>query len=298
VSSPRAWPEPRPVARRFPPRALLLAGLLAAGLLAWLALDAPLAALVPHAGGLEIARGFFGAALSPALEYEQPVPAGTPPILVQALVAAKRTLAFAAGGMSLALALGVVLGFLSSSSWWAGAEASGASAWRRLLGRALGPAVWSAARALTVGMRSVHELLWAVLFLAAFGLNSGAAVLALAIPYAGTLAKVFSEMVEEAPRDAALALRGLGARPLAVFCFALVPRALPDLASYSFYRFECSVRSAAVLGFFGFPTLGYSILQAFENLHYAETWTYLYTLLALVLAIELWSGALRRRFVA
>jgi phosphonate transport system permease protein len=154
------------------------------------------------------------------------------------------------------------------------------------------------ARVLIVVMRSVHELLWAVLFLAAFGLNTAGAVAAIAIPYAGTLAKIFSEMVEEAPRDAAHALRDAGAGPLTVFCFGLVPRALPDLGAYAFYRFECAVRSAAVLGFFGFPTLGYAIAQSFENLHYGEVWTYLYALVLLVVAIELWSGALRRRFVA
>ena len=59
-----------------------------------------------------------------------------------------------------------------------------------------------------------------------------------------------------------------------------------------------AVRSSAVLGFFGFPTLGYSIAQAFENLHYAEVWTYLYMLMALVVGIELWSGALRRPAIA
>ncbi len=204
-------------------------------------------------------------------------------------MAARRTLVFAVGGMSLALVLGVVLGFLSSSSWWA-EERRGRSL--------LGPLVWSGARLLIVGMRSVHELLWAVLFLAAFGLNTFGAVVAIAIPYGGTLAKIFSEILEEAPRDSARALRELGASPLQVFLFGHLPRALPDMAAYAFYRFECAVRSSAVLGFFGFPTLGYSIAQAFENLHYREVWTYLYMLMALVVGIELWSGALRRRFVA
>ena len=53
-----------------------------------------------------------------------------------------------------------------------------------------------------------------------------------------------------------------------------------------------------MLGFFGFPTLGYSIFQAFENLHFGEVWTYLYTLILLVIAVEMWSAALRTRFVA
>ncbi len=280
------------------PRLALATSLLAAGLLAWLLLDAPVGRLVPGAGGLDIVQGFFARAFSPALDYETAVPAGTPSILEQAFDGARRTLAFAAAGMSLALVLGLVFGFLGTTVWWQGDLFGGQSRARRFVARALGPAVWSVSRGIIVGMRSVHELLWAVLFLAAFGLNTAAAVIAIAIPFGGTLAKVFSEMVEEAPRDAGFALRGLGAGPLQVFCFGLLPRALPDLAAYALYRFECSVRSAAVLGFFGFPTLGYSIAQSFENLQYGETWTYLYALIALVVGIELWSGALRRRFVA
>ena len=69
-----------------------------------------------------------------------------------------------------------------------------------------------------------------------------------------------------------------------MFVFGLLPRALPDMCAYAFYRFECAVRSSAVLGFFGFPTLGYSIAQSFENLHYGEVWTYLYMLMVLVIA--------------
>lgn len=278
--------------RRVSARALVVAGIALAALAAWIALDAPLARLVPQSGGWTIVRGFFGSALAPALHYQTEVPEGTPPILLVGLAAARRTLVFAVAGMSLALLLGIVLGFLASSGWWAEERRGGS-----LLGR-LAPLVWGGTRALIVGMRSVHELLWAVLFLAAFGLNTFGAVVAIAIPYGGTLAKIFSEMLEEAPRDSARALRELGAGPLQVFLFGRVPRALPDMAAYTFYRFECAVRSSAVLGFFGFPTLGYSIAQAFENLHYAEVWTYLYLLMALVIGIELWSGALRRRFVA
>ena len=78
----------------------------------------------------------------------------------------------------------------------------------------------------------------------------------------------------------------------------LLPRALPDLAAYAFYRFECALRSSAVLGFFGFPTLGYYLSASFENLHYGEVWTYLYALFLLVAAADLWSGVLRRRLVS
>lgn len=278
-------------------RGAVLVALVVASLAAAVVLGLSPAGLVPHAGGWQVARAFFAGALAPAADYEGSVPPGAQPFLVAVLDAARRTVVFATAAMSLALVLGIVLGFFSSSAWWSGAHVGG-SAPARILSRTVWPALWLAARALIVGMRSVHELLWAVLFLAAFGLNTAGAVAAIAIPYGGTLAKIFGEMVEEAPRDAGLALRGLGATPLAEFCFGLVPRALPDLIAYALYRYECAIRSSAVLGFFGFPTLGYGIAQSFENLHYGEVWSYLYALAALVILVELGSGALRERFVA
>ena len=123
------------------------------------------------------------------------------------------------------------------------------------------------------------------------------AVIAIVIPFAGTFAKVFSEIIDEAPRETARALRATGAAPVQIFLFGLLPRALPDMAAYAFYRFECALRSSAILGFFGFPTLGYYIAASFENLHYSEVWTYLYALGLLVITADWWSGALRRRLV-
>lgn len=277
--------------------ATVLALLLGACLCAvWLGLSP--AGLVPREGGLKLAGEFFSRAFSPAFDYETSAPEGAPPIVLKALEGARRTVVFAAAGMSLALVIGVVLGFCASSAWWRGDLRGGESAWRVFLRRSAGPAVWGASRALIVALRSVHELLWAVLLLAAMGLNSATAVVAIALPYGGTLAKIFSEMVDEAPRDSAHALRQLGAGGVQTFLLGLVPRALPDMCAYAFYRFECAIRSSAVLGFFGFETLGYAIKQSFENLHYGEVWLYLWTLFALVVAVELWSGAVRRRFVA
>jgi len=139
----------------------------------------------------------------------------------------------------------------------------------RLGGRLVPPMIYGTLRALIAFMRSIHELLWAVLFLAAMGMSPLSAVIAIAIPYTGTLAKVFSEMLDEAPRGAAEALRAAGASSAQVFLFGLLPRALPDICAYTFYRFECALRSSAVLGFFGYPTLGFYISASFENLYYA-----------------------------
>lgn len=274
------------------PRRAILIGVAAAGLLAAVVLPLDPRALV--SGTPDLLFRFLGAALHPTL-----VSHGTGGSLAPQLAGAVRTtLAFAAAGLSLAILVGFPLGFLASSVWWEGDATGGERRTVTWLRRRIAPAVTAGVRLLIGGMRSIHELLWAMLFLAAIGLSPASAVLAIAIPYAGTLAKVFSEMLDEAPRDAALTLRAAGARPGQVFVLGLLPRALPDMAGYTFYRFECAVRSSAILGFFGFPTLGYFVSASFENLYYDEVWTYLYALFAIVILLDFWSGRLRKRSFA
>ncbi len=256
---------------------LILAALALAGVWAAWHLRLDPGDLVPGQGGWRLARDFLGRALRPAWQFEGPYQGhGTDSLPWQALRAAVATVVFAATSLSLALVGGVVLGFLGSTS---------------LMGR---PAVVVPARLLANLLRAVHELIWAVLLLAALGRGHLVAVIAIALPYAGTLAKIFAEMMDETPADAACALELAGATPVQRFLYGILPRALPDMTAYVFYRFECALRSAAVLGFFGFPTLGYYLAASFENLYYGEVWTYLYVLLGVILAVDWWSGRLRR----
>jgi phosphonate transport system permease protein len=281
----RSW-RPHPLgARRLVLLLIALAGI-------WSAIELRLTprGLLPDAGGLRLVGQFLRAAFEPTLTYESAfLPEGTAPLPVKIAGAALTTVMFAAAGTSLALVAGGAMALLASQSWWS--DAAGGK-------RAAGPVVYASTRAVIALSRSVHELLWAVLFLAAMGLTPLAAVVAIAIPYSGVFAKVFAEMLDEAPRDTAAALRDAGASPLRAFVFGLVPRALPDMTGYAFYRFECALRSAAVLGFFGIPTLGLFVQQSFANAHYREVWSYLYAMFALVVMTDAWSGAVRRRMVA
>ena len=273
-------------------RSVVLLVILIAGLLAMWGLGLGPGDLVPREGGWGVTRRFFAAALRPALTYEADwVPDGTRPFLLTVAAAVGRTLGFAAGALSLSLLLALPLALLASDTFWS----------PELFGRgrigALARPIQAAFRAFIAVLRSVHELLWAVVLLAALGFSSATAVIAIAIPYTGILAKVFSEMIDEAPRSSSNALLGLGAGRCATLALGLVPRALPDLLAYAFYRFECAVRSSAVLGFFGYETIGYYVQLSFGELHYREVWTHLYALLALVLPLEAGSGGLRRRMV-
>lgn len=268
-------------------RARILSGIAAAGLLAYLGLGLQLGDLVPRGNGAALVSDFLKAAWRPALTYEPGgfLPADAPPFLGKVGLALWNTLVYAITAISLSFVLGLVLGVFASGSFWQHRN----PAWNLLR--------WPL-RFLLTAMRSVHELLWALILLAALGLNPAAAVLAILIPYAGTLGKVFSEMLDENDGRPADALHQIGASPMQVFLFGRLPRALPDIAAYTFYRFECAVRSSAVLGFFGFTTVGLYLKQSFENLHYREVWTYLYGLILVVLLLEAWSAQLRRRFVA
>jgi ABC-type phosphate/phosphonate transport system permease subunit len=144
----------------------------------------------------------------------------------------------------------------------------------------------------------VHELLWALLILAALGLTPLSAVLAIGIPQGAYLGKVFAELLDRAPTESAAALRDAGASNWRVFFFGLLPRALPDLGGYALYRFECALRASVVLGFFGWQTLGYHLRLEWNVANHAAVWTWLWSLVLLVVVVEVWSRSLRRRFIA
>ncbi len=272
-------------------------GLLALGSL-W-ALDLELEDVFPSLDDMGQLARFFAHAASPVWGHEPGTAvAGAPSVLARALDGAVQTLVFAACAVSLSLPLGLVLGWLGSRAWWSAdplqARTSSSRSWARLLAQATS----GAARSVATLLRSVHELIWAALFLAALGLSDLAAVVAIAIPYAGTLAKLFAEMLEEAPPQAARALTAAGAHPVQAVAFGLLPAALPDMTAYLLYRFECALRSSAILGFFGWPTLGFYVREAFENIQFGSVWSYLYVLVALIFVVDRWSGAVRRRMVS
>lgn len=279
-------------------RGRLLLALVVAGLWSLFALDLELRDLVPGHAGLAVAERFFAHALRPALEPQSRfVPEDAAPLLQVVGEATLATLSYAAAALGLALLFGLLLGFLTSTAWWPTPPTGSQGRGRRLLRGSLLPLLHVAARTTAVLLRSVHELIWAVLFLASMGLSESSAVLAIAIPYTGFLAKVFAELIDETPREAAELLLSAGATGGQAFCFGLLPRAAPDMIAYAFYRMECALRSSAILGFFGLPTLGLHIRQSFDATHYGETWTFLYALIALVAGFDLWSRAVRRRLL-
>ena len=137
-------------------------------------------------------------------------------------------------------------------------------------------------------LRSVHELFWALFLLQITGLSPATGVLAIALPYTGTFAKVFAELFEEADRSAETVLPH---RTSAVsrFAFARFPVVAQQLKTYTLYRLECGLRSTLVLGFVGLPTIGFHLESYFKEGHHAEAAALLATFYVLIGTRRLWA---------
>ncbi|MEP4377400.1 MAG: ABC transporter permease [Alphaproteobacteria bacterium] len=118
-------------------------------------------------------------------------------------------------------------------------------------------------------IRAVHELFWALIFLQIFGLSPLTGILAIGIPYAGIVAKVFYEILEEAD-DRAVDATPSGAGLLSTLLYVRLPDVWAHFSTYALYRLECGLRSSAVLGFVGLPTLGFHLETAFRQGEYSQ----------------------------
>jgi phosphonate transport system permease protein len=146
---------------------------------------------------------------------------------------------------------------------------------------------FSLVRSFCAFIRSIHELFWALLFIQITGLSSLTGLLAIAIPYAGTLAKIYGELFEEV--DPAPANNSPAAKQSLInFLYTVLPLAWRPMATYTSYRFECAIRSSAILGFVGLPTIGFHLETALGEGHYSEAAAYFYALLLLIGTLKFW----------
>lgn len=237
-----------------------------------------------NVGGWTLVWRFLVAATHPDL---------SPELLQLTLDSTLKTLAFAVCGTVFCVLIGVVGGVLSSEVWW-----QSVAGLRGQESRVRSQALWLVIRAILAVPRAIHELIWGLFFVNIFGLEPLVAILAIAIPFGAITAKVFSEILDETPRKPLMALLNSGVSPLNAFAYSLMPQAFLNLLSYTFYRFECSIRSAAVLGIIGAGGLGYQILLSLQSLRYEQVWTFLIALIVLNGLTDFWSAWVRHRLGA
>jgi phosphonate transport system permease protein len=200
-----------------------------------------------------------------------------PEFLRRVAVATWETLAMSALGTVLAAAAGMLLA-LPASRQHEGHAARGRMPTRLLLN----------------ALRSVPELVWAGLLLISAGLGPFAGTLALAAHTTGVLGRLFAEGIENAPPGPAAALRAQGVGHLQVFLYATLPQVLPQLMSYTLYRWENNIRAAAVLGVVGAGGLGQLLAFHMGLFHMGKTATILGAMLLLVALVDGLSHVARR----
>jgi phosphonate transport system permease protein len=197
-----------------------------------------------------------------------------------------RTVAIATAGMSLALVLALPLTLLST-------RALSVSALRGRMS-AVPFCVRQALRALLIVLRSVPELVWALVFVRVVGLGPTAGVLAIALTYGGMLGKVYAEILESGDAHATESLLRNGCGRLQAFCFGLLPENATELTSYTVYRWECAIRSSVVLGFVGAGGLGQQLDSSMKMFAGGEVLTMLLVFVGLVALADKISAGLRR----
>jgi phosphonate transport system permease protein len=143
-------------------------------------------------------------------------------------------------------------------------------------------------------LRSIPELVWAALLLISAGLGPFAGTLALAMHTTGVLGRLFAEAIENAPPGPGAALRAQGVGNGRIFLYATLPQVLPQLLSYTLYRWENNIRAAAVLGVVGAGGLGQLLAFHMGLFHMGKTATILGAMLLLVALVDSLSYGARR----
>jgi len=143
--------------------------------------------------------------------------------------------------------------------------------------------------------RTVPGIVFALIFVMAFGLGPMAGVLAIAIHSTGALGKQFSEIVENADMKPVEGVRSTGASWLSCMRFAVLPQIIAGYASYALLRFEINVREASVMGFVGAGGIGQELVVAIRKFYYSDVSAILVTIIVTVFCIDLGTGWIRGR---
>jgi len=249
---------------------LLYPLLVAAEFKPWLLFDAQ---------SLRAAGGFLRDFLTPETD---------PAFLAMVLRETWQTVAIATAGLTLALIVAIPATFVISERLSISRLGTG-----RI--RLFAGVVRQVLRWILMVLRSVPELVWALLFVRIVGLGPTAGVLAIALSYSGMLAKVYAEILESSDAHATDVLLANGSGRLPALLYGALPDASAELVSYTVYRWECAIRGSAVMGFVGAGGLGQRLDESTKMMAGGEVATMLIMFVLLVAGADLVSKLLRRR---
>jgi phosphonate transport system permease protein len=229
---------------------------------------------------MKITANFIGSFFPPVLE---------PDLLARILRETWKTVAIATAGMVLALFIAFPLTIISTRVLSVSAI-SGRMA-------ALPFVVRQFVRWTLIVLRSIPELVWALVFVRVVGLGPTAGVLAIALTYGGMLGKVYGEILESGEATATETLLRNGTSRMQAFFYGLLPQNVMELTSYTVYRWECAIRSSVVLGFVGAGGLGQELDNSMKMFNGGEVATMLMVFILLVALADAVSAFFRNRLI-
>jgi phosphonate transport system permease protein len=145
--------------------------------------------------------------------------------------------------------------------------------------------------------RTVPEMVFALIFVVAFGLGPVPGVLAIMIHTMGALGKLFAEVVENIDMKPVEGAIASGASRWQAIRYAVVPQVLPNFTSYALLRFEINVRGASVMGFVGAGGIGQDLIEAIRKFYYSDVSAILLLIIATVVIIDMVTERIRHRLI-
>ncbi|SES03546.1 phosphonate ABC transporter, permease protein PhnE [Salipaludibacillus aurantiacus] len=152
-------------------------------------------------------------------------------------------------------------------------------------------------RGLVSTLRTVPDLIWALIFVISVGLGPLAGILTIIVDTIGFCARFFSERIEEIQKGPSQALESTGATKLGVISGSIIPLGFPSFVATSLFAVEKSIRSAVILGLVGAGGIGVELSTAFTVRRYDEALMIVILILVVVIAVEQISSAIRKKVI-
>ena len=159
----------------------------------------------------------------------------------------------------------------------------------------LGRATYMVGRVLMTLSRSVHEVVWGLVFVAAVGLGALAGVLAMAVRSIGFISKTVAEAIEDVNPGPVEAMRAVGANRFQVLMFGIVPQVLPVVVGNVIFEWDVNIRRSTIMGLVGAGGLGLALHRQMAAYNYGGIATVLFVILLLIVFGELFSAWARRK---
>jgi phosphonate transport system permease protein len=153
------------------------------------------------------------------------------------------------------------------------------------------------ARVLIAFLRTVPDIIWALIFVVSVGLGPFAGTLAIMVDTIGFCGRFFAEAMEEVDKEPQEALKAIGASRIDIIFCVVVPMALPSFTNTILYSLEKSTRSSVILGLVGAGGIGIELKVAMDMFQYQQASTIILAIFLLVFIVEQISSIVRSRII-